>query len=143
MTPAIMFAFIVMLKTNLLVRCIHVPPGTSVWNHYTPCTKLFLMAKNIYVHVGCDRLVNPDPLDFYARHLMDVWLGYDNRKKCETKVQMSSRLASLGYTMSLYTTRIDKEIDDAMRSAKRSKRRLTCLKSFSVLSFDSGSFVMA
>ena len=39
--PAILFAFFVKLKTNLLLRGIHLPLNTSVKNHYQLSTKLF------------------------------------------------------------------------------------------------------
>ena len=39
--PAIPFSFFVKLKTDLLLRCIHLPLNTSVNNHYQLCTKLF------------------------------------------------------------------------------------------------------
>ena len=85
--------------------------------------RIVFEAKNIYVHVGRDRFGNSAvPIDFYGRRLIDVWLAFDDENNGETKVRLSSRLAAIGYTMSFYATGIDKDIDDAMRSAKRAKR---------------------
>ena len=102
--PAIPFAFFVKLKTGLLLRCIHLSLNTSVKNHYQLCTKLFSKAKNIYVHLEHDRLGNTSvPVNFYGCHFKDVWVSCNGENHGETKLCLSSRLASLGYTMSFYT----------------------------------------
>jgi hypothetical protein len=81
-------------------------------------------ARSIYVEVDRDvSLASTSvPMDVHGRRLMDVWLGYDDGNNSERKERLSRKLPSEGYTISFYTTGIDKQIDDAMRSAKREKR---------------------
>ena len=81
-------------------------------------------ARSIYVEVDRDGSLASTsvPMDVHGRRLMDVWLGYDDGNSSERKERLSRKLPSEGYTTSFYTTGIDKQIDDAMRSTKREKR---------------------
>ena len=81
-------------------------------------------ARSIYVEVYRDASLASTsvPIDIHGQRLTDVWLGYDEGDGRERKEALSRKLASEGYTMSFYTTGINKWIDDAMRSAKREKR---------------------
>ena len=81
-------------------------------------------ARSIYVEVYRDASLASTsvPIDVHGQRLTDVWLGYDDGDGRERKEALSCKLASEGYTMSFYTTGINKWIDDAMTSAKREKR---------------------
>ena len=94
------FAFFVKLKPLHTFATQHISKESLPAMH-----QIVSKAKNVYIHIGHDRLGNPSvPVNFYCCHFEDVWVSYDDENDGETKVlQLSSRLTSLGYTMSFYT----------------------------------------